>query len=134
MCSNSLQFDSNFILTYLVSLETYVCHVLQKLHWLPVKFRLDFKVLLLTYKALNNLAPSYLQDLLHIHTPSRTLRSASALTLVLPRTRTASMGSRAFGYAAPHLWNSLPVEVRNSSSLSVFKSRLKTYLFRQAFM
>uniref|UniRef100_A0A8C1LVW7 Reverse transcriptase domain-containing protein n=2 Tax=Cyprinus carpio TaxID=7962 RepID=A0A8C1LVW7_CYPCA len=112
----------------------HISPVLQKLHWLPVKFRVNFKILLLTYKALNNLAPSYLHDLLHIHTPSRTLRSASALTLVQPRTRTTSLGSRAFGFAAPHLWNSLPVEVRNSSSLSVFKSRLKTYLFRQAFM
>jgi len=87
-----------------------------------------------TFKALNNLAPSYLLDLLNIYIRSRTLRSSSSLTLVLPRTRTTSMGSRAFSFAAPYLWNLLPQDVRNSESIHVFKSCLKTHLFRQAFM
>ena len=52
------------------------CHitpVLSSLHWLPVRFRVDFKVLVITYRALNGQAPKYLTDL--CHEPSRTLRS-----------------------------------------------------------
>ncbi len=78
------------------SISEHISPVLQNVHCLPVKFSVNFKILLLTYKALNNLAPSYLLDLLHIHTPPRILRSASALTHFLPRTRTTSMGSQAF--------------------------------------
>ena len=49
--------------------ESKYCHVrplLYNLHWLPVKFRIDFKILLLTYKAINGLAPFYLQELINL--------------------------------------------------------------------
>ncbi len=52
------------------SAREHITHVLEKLHWLPVGFRIDFKILMLTYKALNNLAPQYLSELLtptHLH-------------------------------------------------------------------
>ena len=41
----------------------HITPVLQKLHWLPVKSQINYKILLLTYKALNGLAPSYLSEL-----------------------------------------------------------------------
>lgn len=112
----------------------HISPTLQQLHWLPVKYRIDFKILLLTFKALHSLAPPYLTDLLHIYTPSRTLRSSLSLSLVLPRIRLKTMGARTFSHAAPRLWNSLPLDIRNIDSLHTFKSRLKTYLFTQAFL
>ncbi|KAL3058296.1 hypothetical protein OYC64_010468 [Pagothenia borchgrevinki] len=88
----------------------------------------------MTYKALHNVAPSYLTDLLHRHTPTRSLRSAAANLLSPPnRTNLKSWGDRAFSVAAPTLWNSLPQPMRDSSSLTTFKTSLKTHLFNTAF-
>ena len=75
--------------------------VLQDLHWLPIKYSIDFKILLITFKALNNLAPSSLSDLLHRHTPTRCLRSADANLLHPVRTDLRSWGDKAFVAAAP---------------------------------
>ena len=44
-----------------------------------------------------------------------------------------TLGSRSFSAAAPKLWNGLPVELRQATSLNSFKSRLKTYLFKKYF-
>uniref|UniRef100_A0A3P9MDY7 Reverse transcriptase domain-containing protein n=1 Tax=Oryzias latipes TaxID=8090 RepID=A0A3P9MDY7_ORYLA len=111
----------------------HITTVLQQLHWLPVAFRIKFKILLYTFKALHCLAPSYLSNLLHINTPSRSLRSSSSLQLSVPPARMVTMGSRAFSRSAPQLWNSLPPDLRNTDSFLIFKSRLKTYLFKLAF-
>uniref|UniRef100_A0A671W446 Reverse transcriptase domain-containing protein n=1 Tax=Sparus aurata TaxID=8175 RepID=A0A671W446_SPAAU len=112
----------------------HITPVLQQLHWLPVKSRIDFKILLLTFKAIHNLAPPYLSNLLHIATPSRTLRSSSSILLTVPPARLTTMGSRAFSRSAPRLWNSLPPEIRNITTLSDFKSKLKTHLFKITFL
>ena len=53
----------------LIFLESKYCYVrllLYNLHWLPVKFRIDFKILLLTYKAINGVSPFYLQELISL--------------------------------------------------------------------
>lgn len=60
------------------SASEHITPTLEKLHWLPVSFRIDFKILLLTYKALNNLAPQYLCELLTPYTPTHALRSSEA--------------------------------------------------------
>ena len=113
-----------------------ICHitpVLHKLHWLPIKYRIDYKILLHTFKSIHNLAPPYLSDLLHINTPTLSLRSASSLSLTVPTARLSTMGARAFSRSAPHLWNSLPPDLRNTDSIDSFKTHLKTHLFRQAY-
>ena len=97
--------------------------------WLPIKHRINFKILLTTYKALNNLAAPYLADL-HHQAPSRSLRSISANLLQVPRTKRRTW---AFSVAAPTLWNSLPSHIKVSPTLSYFKSALKTHLFTLAF-
>lgn len=107
--------------------------VLASLHWLPVKYRINFKVLLFVFKALHGLAPGYISDLLSLHLPTRSLRSSSQVVLSVPRSQLKSRGDRAFSIAAPRLWNSLPPFIKFSSSLEVFKSNLKTYLFFKAF-
>ncbi|KAM4521909.1 uncharacterized protein PAE49_001834 [Odontesthes bonariensis] len=80
----------------------HITPVLIQLHWLPVQYRIHYKNLLLTYKALHNLAPTYLSDLLHQHTPSHTLRSTSAELLTIPTSRLKTMGDRAFGQTPSH--------------------------------
>ena len=107
--------------------------VLKELHWLPVEQRITFKVLLLTFKALNNLAPPYLSQLIVPYNPTRNLRSASKHLLEVPNVRLKSYGDRAFSVAAPKHWNDIPLDIKLSGSVDVFKSRLKTYLFRLAF-
>ena len=91
-------------------------------------------MLLLTFKSLNGLAPSYLAELVKRHDPVRALRSAD-LSLLTP-TATAQLrtrGDRAFAVAAPRLWNGLPLHVRSAQSIEVFKSLLKTHFFNLAF-
>uniref|UniRef100_A0A8C7S3I0 Reverse transcriptase domain-containing protein n=1 Tax=Oncorhynchus mykiss TaxID=8022 RepID=A0A8C7S3I0_ONCMY len=107
----------------------HITPVLASLHWLPVKARADFKVLLLTYKALHGLAPTYLSDLVLPYIPTRTLRSQDAGLLIVPRIFKQTAGGRAFSYRAPFLWNGLPTHVRDANSVSTFKSLLKTHLF-----
>ena len=107
--------------------------VLKELHWLPVEQRITFKVLLLTFKALNNLAPPYLSQLIVPYNPTRNLRSAGKHLLEVPNVRLKSYGDRAFSVAAPKRWNEIPLDIKLSRSVDVFKSRLKTYLFRLAF-
>ncbi|XP_033932863.2 uncharacterized protein [Pseudochaenichthys georgianus] len=111
----------------------HITPVLAALHWLPIEHRIEFKILLLAYKALNGQAPSYLKELIIPYCPTRALRSKNAGLLVVPRIFKSTMGARAFSYQAPHLWNQLPVCVRAADTLSVFKSALKTFLFDKAY-
>ncbi|XP_017330014.2 heterogeneous nuclear ribonucleoprotein A0a isoform X1 [Ictalurus punctatus] len=132
---NKLQLVQNAAARVLTRTRRYdhITPILSILHWLPVKSRINYKILLLTYKALNGLAPQYLSDLLVLYDPPRLLRSKDAGYLTVPRIVKATAGGRAFAYRAPQLWNSLPISVRDSDTVSVFKSRLKTYLFTQAY-
>ena len=60
----------------------HITPILASLHWLPIRFRIDFKILLFVFKALNGLAPAYIAELLQCYTPARALRSADQLLLV----------------------------------------------------
>ena len=102
-----------------------------ELHWLPVDKRIDFKILLLTYKALNGLAPGYLSDLLVHYSQGRSLRPRELIQLVEPRTQ-RGYGERCFSVAAPKVWNKLPIELRNAPSVQSFKCQLKSHLFCKA--
>ena len=86
----------------------HITPVLNSLHWLPVLYRIDFKLLMFVFKALNGLAPSYLSELLTVRNPSRALRSTNQLLLEVPRSKYKHWGDRAFSVAAPRLWNKLP--------------------------
>ena len=104
---------------------------LRELHWLPVESRIIFKVLLITFKIIHGLCPAYLSSLLQQYHPQRSLRSSSKLLFTVPTVNTVTYGERAFSFSAPILWNSMPDSVRNTTSLSSFKSALKTFLFRK---
>ena len=107
----------------------HITPILKDLHWLPVRERINFKLLLLTWKAINGLAPSYISNLLVPYKPVRALRSSDKHLLTIPRT-SSTLGDRAkaFSVAAPTLWNSLPLDIRCCDSLQSFKTLLKTHL------
>ena len=63
----------------------------------------------------------------------RHLRFASSSSLIVHCTRLSTIGDRAFPVAAVCIWNSLPQHVMSASSLSVFRSRLKTHLYRRCY-
>lgn len=108
--------------------------VLISLHWLPIHYRCQYKLLLYVYNAQHGKAPSYLQNLITPYKPSRSLRSENSMLLHPPNdVRTKSYGERRFDKAAPTLWNNLPSSLRSVNSLVVFKKQLKTHLFRTAF-
>ena len=107
--------------------------VLKELHWLPIKQRIVFKILLFTYKALKALAPQYISDFLVQYKPPRALRSFDKKLLQVPHFKLKTYGGRSFSYIAPYLWNQLPDAIRQAPSVGTFKSNLKTYLFDQVF-
>ena len=111
----------------------HITPVLQRLHWLPVHQRIKFKILVLVHKALMENNPSYLQDLLQRYIPNRSLRSAGANLLVVPHSKSKLYHDRAFSFAGPSLWNSLPAALRDIISITSFKSKLKTLLFTEAY-
>ena len=115
----------------------HITDIFIKLHWLPVVQRINFKLLLLVYKSLYGFAPNYLCELIKFYVPSRSLRSESKFLI---KTRQMSgkkskvlYKDRAFENLGPKLFNELPLFVRSSPSVDIFKSRLKTHLFKCAF-
>ena len=101
--------------------------LLKQLHWLPVNYRIKFKLSTLTIHH-----PPYLASLLHFSNVPRQLRSSTSQQLSIPRTK-LNLGKRAFSVAAPIIWNELPTTLKSCESLASFRKNLKTYLFKIAF-
>ena len=89
----------------------HITPVLSDLHWLPVSYRIVFKILLLVFKSLNNLSPSYRADRLSYQSHSWNLRSAFKQLLERPRSFKKTYGDMTFSVCAPKLWNSLPLDL-----------------------
>ena len=106
--------------------------ILKELHWLPVKKRIIFKIVLLVFKCLRNEGPSYLSDLLVPYQPCRVLWS-SEKGLLKETAANKGYGDRAFSHCAPKLWNDLPLDIRQSQTTAAFKTALKTHLFKQSY-
>ncbi len=103
---------------------SHITPVLIALHWLPVKYRVKFKIALLVHKGLNNTAPIYISELL-IPKPSSdrwTVRSDDQELLHILKTNCKTLGDWSFAHAAPQLWNSLPLNVRNCDNISAFRN------------
>jgi hypothetical protein len=102
-----------------------------RLHWLRVPQRIDYKLCLLVFKALHAMAPSYLVELCRPDANNAAcsrLRSAARGDLHVPRRKT-NFGDRAFAVAGPKAWNRLPPEIRTLNNLTDFKSKLKSFFF-----
>ena len=111
----------------------HVTPLLMKLHWLPVASRIKFKIAVLAFRCFDGSLPTYLSSLLQIYQPSRSLRSSTEKLLCVPQTNFKSFGQRSFRYQAPFVWNSLPSSLRNIETLDIFKTKLKTFLFHEAY-
>ena len=96
--------------------------------------RIIFKINLICFKILNNLAPDYLVDLIHVYEPARYLRSASdKWRLVIEPYNLKTYDLRVFQVIAPILWNDLPIGIRSIDDVNKFKSKLKTLLFKRVY-
>ncbi|CAJ0928316.1 unnamed protein product [Ranitomeya imitator] len=105
----------------------------KSLHWLPFPQRIQFKLLILTYKAIHNLSPPYISELISRYLPSRDLRSSQDLLLSSTLIRSSSNRLQDFSRISPILWNSLPQHIRLSTTVGSFRRNLKTHLFRKAY-
>ncbi len=101
--------------------------VLKSLQRLPVRFRVDFKILMITFKARRGMAAEYIVDLLTLWVWTQPERSFLAISWSNIKTK----GDRVFSVQAPQMWNDLPGEIRDM--LSSFKSFVKTHHFRLTF-
>ena len=117
----------------LIFREQKFCHItpiIYELHWLPIRYRIEFKILLITFKILNFLAPTYLSSLISLGLPSKyNLRDSSGkLLLSYPRFKSkGTLGDGSFTCAAPKLRNALPFDIRSTNTVSIFKAKLKTH-------
>ena len=114
--------------------QQHIKSLLQKLHWLPVVSRIQYKVATLCYNSFTESYPVYLSELLTVYHPSRQLRSISDIkTFCVPFTETKTFGQRIFSFTSPAQWNSLPYDVRHSVLTSSFKQAIKTHLFKSVY-
>ena len=112
----------------LFSKSTHAQGLLSKLHWLPIEHRIKFKLATITYKALTINQPSYILSRLHPYQPAYHTRSADQQLLAKPICNTV-FGQRAFSYAAPQIWDEIPLETRASTSIESFKRKLKSHFW-----
>jgi len=110
----------------------HITPVLANLHWLPVHYRTEYKIALLTYKALTIQQPQYLSELIHLYETPRQLRPRSA-NILQYSPAVPNFSRSAFCHASPTIWNNLP-ETVISDITDTFKSRLKTALYSRAFL
>ena len=105
--------------------------ICDELHWLPIRKRIEFKIVFLLQHCLVGAAPEYLMELCRPVSSAaglQSLRSASRGDLIIPRFRLRAFGFRAFAISGLQLWNSLPWDVRQScDNLIQFKMKLKTF-------
>ena len=106
--------------------------LLKRLHWLPIKFRIIYKVCLIVHKTLKYKEPVYLAEMLIPYDSGRRLRSSNKNLLKVPMVKTNN-GKRMFQYCGPYEWNKLPQNIRDCESTETFKKLLKTHFFKQAF-
>lgn len=113
----------------------HITPVLMRLHWLPIKSRIVYKLCLQMHLILTNQCPDYMADMVQLTAanPLRPgLRSASRLLYRKPALKT-KFGERAFSYAGPAAWNSLPDYIQSDLNTNSFKKLLKTHLFALSF-
>ena len=108
----------------------HVTPLLLSLHWLPVSDRINYKVLTLCYKCAHQTAPSYLCDSVSLYAPARLLRSSvDTLRFRTTRYKCSTVGFRSFSIFGPSTWNKLPLSIRQTPTLTSFKTQLKTHFF-----
>jgi Reverse transcriptase (RNA-dependent DNA polymerase) len=112
----------------------HITPVLQDHPWLPVQYRIQYKLAVTTFKVLTTQELSYRHDLVQSHSSTHHLRSDGRGLLQVDRVESA-FAERVFRHSAPVVWNSLPQHlITNLSNFPNFKRHLKTELYRRAFL
>ena len=131
-CSISSSSSPNSVIQPLQKIQNFAarlallahCHhhstpLLEKLHWLPISERIKYKVACMCFSAIsiNGSGPAYLSELLPVYTPSHTLCSSSdsdTCMLEIQQYKHKTHGFHTFSCFGPHIWNSLPQDLRHS--------------------
>lgn len=111
--------------------RSHVSCLLHSLHWLPVRKRIQFKTLVLTFKSLYGLGAEYLSKRVCFYNPTRSLRSSSLDLVSVPSVKRSRIGGRSYRFLAAKLWNNMPLSLRQTKDLLVFRKALKTWLYKQ---
>jgi len=122
-------------LIFQLSHHSHISSALIELHWLRVPERINYKLATMTFRALHGVGPRYMDHFRRVADLAgrRSLRSACTGQLVVPPWKLVSAGRRSFPVAGAVCWNQLPSDITSSPTLDAFRSRLKTFLFRQSF-
>ena len=108
---------------------------LQKLYWLPVKYRIEFKIICLVHKCIHNLAPDYLRNLL-ISLPVRRIgirsERSNTCNLTIPKVKRETFAARAFSVKGPILWNWLLDSIKTIEDFKSFNKQLKAFYFKKS--
>jgi hypothetical protein len=105
-------------------------NLLKQLHWLPVRARIMFKIIVTVFRIVNNTSPNYLKEMFLQSKSRYRLRSRSDRNFIVPRRRT-KLADRSLAVVGPKLWNELPNDLKNICSELEFRRKLKTHLFTQ---
>ena len=111
----------------------HITPILKQLHWLPIKRRIEFKILLHVFRCINGTAPRYLADMLKRQCSTGRTRSSQQHLLEVPRTKLVSFGDRSCNVVGPRLWNALPIAIKRIDTVPLFVKALKTYIFKEEF-
>ena len=107
---------------------------MKSIHWLPIPYRIQYKLLLLTHHATHNNKHDYLMELLTNYKSSRPQRTIHKYKLNKPITLSLNKKQESsFSIISPKLWNSLPHSIRSIVSDNTFKVKLKTHIFNIAY-
>ncbi len=140
-------------LVFKLSKFSYVTPLMVQLHWLPVSYRVKFKLLLYVFKGIHGSAPKYICDMFTVYSSHYSFRRNSVIMdikyengeiaepiqqnkvfyLKVPKTKRVTFESRSLAVAGPTLWNELPIHLRSITDLDTFKRQLKTHFFRLAY-
>ena len=115
------------------------CHMLSYLkrwHFLPIKYRINFKIAMLTFKCLQQSSPQYLQDFVARKIPSDkyNLRDNEDVFLLQNMCKCGTVEAECmFSYSSPQVWNALPLCITEIDNLQTFKCKLRCHYFELAF-
>ena len=121
------------MLSYLVVMLKYM----KKLYFLPIRYHINFKIALLVFKCLKHCALGYLQQLVALCKPSAAYTFRSNCDMLLLETTSQlnyNKSASIFSHSSVSVWNNLPFDIRETSNISLFKTKLKTHYFHIAFV
>ena len=114
--------------------QNHITPILAELHWLPIKARIQYKIILLTFNAVHGFAPHYISELVSPYKPTRSLRSSTQQLLQVPQQRTKNLVRKDFCLQCPNPLELAPACLRSQTNLELFKKLLKTHVYKKCFM